>query len=455
MSEVHSSSPPDVPPSPPPTRAERRRQLREARKSDSDTLREALHDGVLALGQHAGLAALHQMMEEDANGQCGVSRKGKHQAQRTGYRNGSEFGSVVIGGQKASILRPRVVALDGTELPIESYATARNPAFLDAAVLTACVLGVSQRHYRPVLGAVAPMGGHAADFSGTSKSSVGRRFIAGAEKKVREQLSRSLGERYLVIWMDAVCEAGYLAVVAVGLTDQGEKKVLGVRQGSTEDTVLCREFLEDLVERGLSAAQGLLFVVDGGKGLSCAIREVFGNKAAIQRCRVHKKRNILDKLKLSDATRAAFMHELEEAWKNSDATTGRAQMELLARRLETAGQGEAAASLREGSREMFTCARLGIPQGLYATLTNTNVIESAFSQHESIANRVKHWQNGRQLLRWVSLALAQAEAAFGTVGDADLLQHLRSALEKYAAQPAPAPRVHVRRRPPKVQSKAA
>jgi transposase-like protein len=389
-------------------------------------------DGLLALSLQTGTNALKELMEEDARRECGVTQKGKHCKSRTGYRNGYEAGSVFVGGQQVQILRPRVVGLEGGERPITSYNEARHPEFLTRAALAACVLGVSQRNHAEVMWGMAPLSREAAT-NGLSRSAVGRRFIAAADQQVKELLARRLDERYLVVWLDGIGEGDYLAVAAVGLTDKGNKRILGLRQGSTEDAVLCREFLEDLQERGLSAERGLLFVIDGGKGLAMSIREVFGRKVAVQRCRCHKKRNILDKLTLPEADRLVVERDLEAAWNSRTDVLGRARLELLARGLEARNQGEAAASLREGLRETITCNRIGVPAKLYTSLTNTNVIESTFSLHEAIAHRVKRWQNGQQLVRWAGVALLRAEESFGTVGDAELLRQLSEALEKYAA----------------------
>lgn len=418
----------------PASRAERRRALRDGRKSSLQDLRQVLYeDGVLALSLHAGKKTLEQLMEEDACRQCGVERKGTHCTERTGYRNGYEVGTVFLGGQQVQILRPRVVGVEGGERPIESYQEARDPEFLTQAALTACALGVSQRNHAEVLHAAAPLGNDATAACGLSKSTIGRRFIEAADQQVKELLSRRIDERYLVVWLDGIGEAGHLAVAAVGLTDNGEKKILGLRLGSTEDATLCREFLEDLRERGLSTERGLLFVVDGGKGIAKAIREVFGKKVVVQRCRCHKKRNILSKVTLPEAERMVVEQELENAWKSRTDTLGRARLELLARRLEARGQDQAAASLREGMRETITCTRLGIPVELNASLTNTNVIESTFSMHEATAHRVKRWQNGRQLVRWAGMALLRAEQSFGTIGDTELLRRLSETLERHAS----------------------
>jgi transposase-like protein len=381
------------------------------------------------MGFEVAMASLHEMMEEDANRQCGVERKGRHSKTRMARRNGYELGTVVVGGRRVEVLRPRVVGLEGGDLPIESYQAARNPEFLDRAALTGCLQGVSQRKHRAVLEALAPLGHSAADASGLSKSVVGRRFVATADKKVEALLARPLDERFLAVWVDCVQEAGYAVVCAVGLTDTGEKKVLGLRQGSTEDTVLCREFLEGLVVRGFTAQRGVLFVIDGGKGLSRALRDVFGNNVLIQRCRIHKKRNVLEKLTLNGSERDDFERSIDALWKEPNARAALAQLELLARGLSATGQKSAAGSLREGAKEMFTCTRLGVSDELYFSLTNTNVIESAFSVYATVAARVKRWQNGRQVLRWTTMGVLEAEKTFTAVGTIPQLNRLAELLE--------------------------
>jgi transposase-like protein len=378
------------------------------------------------------MRTLHSLMEQDANRQCGIEKKGQHGAARTAYRNGYERGSIVFAGRHMEIRRPRVVALEGGELPIVSYQAARNPAFLREAALTACVRGVSQRKHRGILEALAPIGHH--DATGLSKSAVGRRFMAEADKRVKALLERRLDERFLTVWTDCIQEGGYAVVCAVGLTDAGDKKVLGLRQGTTEDTVLCRELFEDLVSRGFSSEEGVLFVVDGGKGLSRALREVFGNDVKVQRCRVHKKRNVMDKLTLTGDERSAIERRIDDLWRHPNARVGQAHLELLARNLESIGQTSAAGSLREGAREMFTCTSLGVPDELWTSLTNTNVVESGFSQVATVSGRVKRWLNGRQVLRWVGVGALEAEKSFAKTGSVLLLKQLDTVLRLAVTQ---------------------
>jgi transposase-like protein len=234
--------------------------------------------------------------------------------------------------------------------------------------------------------------------------------------------------------MDCIQESDYAVVCAVGLTEAGDKTVLGVRQGTTEDTVLCREFLEDLVVRGFSAADGVVFVIDGGKGLSRALHEVFGNDVLVQRCRIHKKRNIMDKLTLTGDERDAIERRIDDLWQYPNARVGLAHLELLARNLVAVGQTAAAGSLREGAKEMFTCTRLGVPSELWVSLSNTNVIESGFSQVATVYSRVKRWRSGGMMLRWVSIGVMEAERSFSKVGTTALLDTLGFLLAATAAK---------------------
>lgn len=415
------------------SRAERRRRVRVARGGQAPDLARILkEDGLSALAYQTGTATLLQLMQAEVDQQCGVAGKWEQNPhQRLGYRNGWGPGAVWIGGRYVAFERPRAVltkAAGGGEIILESYLAAQDPAFASDAVLTALVLGVSQRCYPKVVDAVNPVG--EVEARNLSKSAIGRQFIAASSQYLKTFLSRKLSQRYLVVWVDAVAAGGYSALAAVGLTETGEKQVLGLRQCSSEGAAECREFLEELVERGLSE-QGVLFVVDGGKGLGVAIREVFGPNVLVQRCQIHKKRNVLDKL--PESARDVVGLKLEEIWSCHSPQLALAKLELLARSLEAQKETSAAArSLREGGRDLLTCCILGVPPALLATVTNTNVIESAFSLHESTAYRVKRWRNGKQFLRWVAAGLYRAEKGFVRQSDSESLAKLAHALTSYA-----------------------
>lgn len=414
------------------SRSERRRALRESRGQSPDLARILKEDGLSALGYQTGLAALGQLMEAEIDAQCGVKGKWEQNpGQRQGYRNGWGPGMVWIGGRSVGIERPRAVRTKGAgggEIVLESYLAAQDPGFASDAVLTALVLGVSQRSYSPVVNAVNPVGD--VPTRNLSKSAIGRQFIAAANQYLKAFLARRLDQRYLVVWIDAVAAGAYSALAAVGLTESGEKQVLGLRQCSSEGTAECREFLEELCERGLSGKDGVLFVVDGGKGLAAALREVFGDSVLVQRCQVHKKRNVLEKL--PESAREAVGLQLEDIWSCQNPTLAQAKLELLARNLESQRHTSAAKSLREGGRDLLTSCILGVPPALLGTVTSTNVIESAFSLHESTSHRVKRWRNGKQFLRWVAAGLYRAERAFVRLTDKESLVKLGQALRHHA-----------------------
>ena len=427
------------------SRPERRRQVRETiKKLQSAEPRDVLtKEGLTAMAQQAGLAVLTQLMQDDINKACGVKGKWEQNPEeRAGSRNGSILGAVWLNGYWVRIEIPRAVFKCGGEIPLESYIAAQNPEFLSNAALVATVLGVSLRNHPKVVRAVNPS---APDLpvSGLSKSAIGRRFVAAADIYVADFISRPLNERYLAVWIDAVAEGEHSVLAAIGLTANGHKKVLSLRQGCVENAEICTEFLEELKERGLSAAQGILWVVDGGTAMLKALREVFGPDALVQRCQVHKRRNITEKLELPEDEKQKVAQELEAVWAIQSPILAKAELELLARGLEANGHCAAARSLREGQHETLTCCRLGVPPGLMASLTNTNIIESTFSVHEATAHRVKRWRNGQQVLRWVALSSDRAEKAFKPVGNSEQRAQLASALERHVTKrkgklPAPA-----------------
>lgn len=417
-------------------RPDRRRRAREIRKglADQDSRQVLVKEGLSALNQLAGLVALMKLMEEDIDLVCGVRGKWEQNPEdRLGSRNGWGPGFVWMGSSFVRIERPRAIRRGGGELPLESYQAAQNPEFLSNAALTSTILGVSLRKHPKVSGSLNP--GHSElHVSGLSKSALGRRFIAAADEFATSFLARRLDERYLAVWIDAVAEGGYSVLAAVGMTEDGTKKILGLRQGSTETAAFCTEFLEDLMGRGLSGKRGILWVVDGGTGMAKALREVFGKDVLIQRCRVHKKRNVLDKLTLNKDEKQNISERLSQAWALESPVLAKAAIELLAQDLESSGQEAAARSLREGAHQMLTCCRLGVPLELMASLTNTNIIESTFSIHEGTSGRVKRWRNGKQVLRWVAAASYLAEKSFERVGTPELLAKLARALDRWASK---------------------
>ena len=410
------------------SRAERRRRLRALMATDAHARRTLVRGGLVAVGCTMALRWLKQ--EREADRLCG-GPKGKHHPKRTGFRHAYELGSVPVGGQRVEILRPRVRTADRTsELSLGIYELAQDEGFLSEAVLAQTLAGVAQRRYRVRMQALTPLGGEMTAGS-DSKSAVTRRFVAETQAGLEEWLARPLsGERYLALVVDGLELGAHHVIAALGVTATGEKRVLGLWEGATENTEVCRALLEDLVRRGLSTERGLLVVIDGGKGRGAAVRAVLGNRALVQRCTCHKARNVLDKLPAH--RRDAVHRALRRAWSAEDAMVAEGQLRGLIRRLEGSGEVTAAHSLAEGLEETLTCVRLGLHPDLRASLESTHLIESAFSRHEGVAHRVKRWRNGNQALRWAAASLALAEQGFHRLPGADHLETLAMALERRA-----------------------
>lgn len=416
------------------SRAERRRRLRAAIAVPVDERETLIRHGLMGLGHALALQWLRDRLEAEAEVLCG-GPKGKHNPARTGSRHGYEVGSVPMGGQRVSFLRPRVRTLDRrSELPSELWQLVQDDAFFSEAVLAQTLAGVAQRRYHITMKAIAPPPA-GSDTGSTSKSAVSRRFVTDTRAWLKQWLARPLAERYLALFLDGIELGEHHVVAALGVTEQGTKHVLGLWEGATENAEVCRALLEDLVRRGLATEQGLLVVIDGGKGLAAAVSEVFGDRVLVQRCVLHKMRGILDKL--PEQRCKTVRNALRRAWSCADATRAKERLGRLAQRLEDWGEHAAARSLREGCDQTLTCLRLGLDPKLRGSLESTNIIESAFSRHEGVAHRVKRWRNGDQALRWLAASLAIAQQGFDVLPGTDHLPELAAALARHVRSVSP------------------
>lgn len=366
----------------------------------SGMVRDALYDTVMV----TGLACVDEVLEAERAALCGA--RYAHQVERQALRAGHVASSLVLGGRRVAVSRPRVRSVEGRELRLPSWRewSARDP--LEARALEQMLLGVSTRRYarslEPLPAAVA--------VRGTSKSAVSERFVYGTERKLGELMSRELGGLKLVaLLIDGVHFGEHVVLAAVGVDERGHKHVLGLREGATENTAVVKALLADLVERGLATDRSLLVVIDGAKALHKAVVEVFGRRALIQRCREHKRRNVTDAL--PERLRAAVRSAMNQAYATRDAKRARSLLETLARRLEHQHPG-AAASLREGLEETLTVMRLGLGENLERVLSSTNLIENLFSRVREIGRRVKRWQGGTMVLRWTAAGVIEAERGF-------------------------------------------
>ncbi len=385
-------------------------------------VREALYETVIG----AGLACVDEALEAERVALCG--ERYAHLVDREALRAGHVASSLVLGGRRVAVSRPRVRSVDGHELKLPSWRewSARDP--LEQRAVEQMVLGVSTRRYARSLEPLPEV----VAVRGISKSAVSERFVYGTERKLAELMSRELrGLPLVALLIDGVHFAEHVVIAAVGVDEHGAKHVLGLREGATENAAAVRALLGELVERGLDTNRSLLVVIDGAKALHKAVVEVLGAQALIQRCREHKKRNVTDAL--PERLRASVRSAMSQAYATRDPRRARRLLDNLARRLEHQHPG-AAASLREGLEETLTVMRLGLPENLERVLSSTNLIENLFSRVREIGRRVKHWQSGTMVLRWTAAGVLEAERGFRKLAGCRAMPTLVAALRAHDAQ---------------------
>ena len=289
----------------------------------------AAREGLLAMSVAAGMAVMAAMFDAEIAEACGP--KGKHNQHRGAVRHGSEKGSVTLGGRRISVTRPRARTLDGHEVPLSSYAHFAAEDVLTQVVMERMLAGVAiRRHARTA----EPVGTQVdKEAKSTSRSAISRRFVRQTETALAELMSRDLsGLDIKVLMVDGEHMAERCVVVALAITADGTKKPVGLWDGSTENKTVVRSLLADLVDRGLAFDDGLLVVLDGAKALSAAVREVFGAKALIQRCTLHKRRNVADHL--PDKDNAWVDAKLVKAFSHADPEQGLRNAKSLAAQLD-------------------------------------------------------------------------------------------------------------------------
>ena len=371
----------------------------------------------------AGKQVLGAMMDHDRTVLCGLPWKPNPES--SVRRAGSTESPITLGGRRILIRRPRARTAEGDEVKLPSYEAAADRDPLDRQTLRSVAAGVSNRGYARSLETLPPGEPERA----TSKSAVSRRFVALTEQKLDEWLSQPLGELDLkVLMLDGIHFGDHCILVALGIDSEGYKHPLGIVEGSTENTTVVKALLRDLVDRGLPVDRALVFVIDGSKALRKAIRDLFGALAKVQRCPVHKRRNVLDHLPKHE--QAGVNRALEDAWKSKSSKLAKRQLERLASSLEQKHPG-AAASVREGLEETLTLLEMGIPERLHKSLRSTNAIESLNDKIASYARRVKRWRGGKMVLRWTGAAILEAKRGFRRVKGYRDMRYLVDALRRH------------------------
>jgi putative transposase len=385
-------------------------------------------EGLLAMSVAVGLRVMAELMEAELAAKVGP--KHAKQPGRTARRHGSADGSVVLGGRRVPVDRPRARTIDGRELTLDTYAAFAADDLLGQVVMERMLQGLATRRHRvagePVGAAIQ------ATARATSKSAVSRRFVAQTAKALEELLGRDLSDlKVAVLMVDGICIAEHCCVVALAILADGTKLPVGLWLGSTENTTVVTHLLADLVDRGLDASRGLLVVIDGAKALGKAVRKVFGQAAPIQRCTIHKRRNVTDHL--PEVERSRVDAKLARAFADPDPDAGLRAARELARALQARHPG-AAASLREGLEEMFTVRRLGVSDRLARTLTSTNPVESMISIARTTMRNVKRWKDGEMVRRWTAAGMLNAERSFRRVKGCKDMPTLVAALARHVEE---------------------
>jgi transposase-like protein len=369
-----------------------------------------------------GLAAVSEALQQDVTALTGP------RYERTAgvpglVRWGQQPGSVYLADQKVPVAVPRVRDQPRqVEVPLATYQQLQTPRALDEGLFRRVLGGLACGEYAACAEAVP------AAF-GLARSTVSRRFVRASARRLQTLLERPLtlpaGEQWIALFVDGKAFAADALVLALGVTTTGRKQLLGFVQTATENERVCAAFLRGLQERGFTAPDGLLVVLDGAKGLRAAVRTVFGTTAQVQRCQWHKRENVVRYL--PNGQQAEWRRKLQAAYERPTYEAAKAALIRLHRELRLLN-ASAAASLLEGLEETLTLHRLGLVRELGASFKTTNVVESIMAQVERRTRRVSHWRTSDQKQRWCAAALLALEPRLRKVKGYRHLQTLATVL---------------------------
>lgn len=381
---------------------------------------DGVSEEIERLAGAAGLLIMREVMDAEVASLAGP--KGEHDPQREAFRWGHQAGYAVLGGTKVGLEHPRVRSRDAREVTLHSYERFQSPPRRQRSIVKKLVHGISTRKYEKAVEAFT-------DGYGISKSAVSRELVAatrGGLQALCERRIDALG-RLTVLMIDGKEFAGEHVIVALGVDETGKKHILGLVQGSTENSNVVQHLLDDLVERGLDTTQPTLIVLDGSKALRKAVNKTFGDRCPVQRCQIHKRRNVKDHLPPS--YQGSVDQRIRTAYAMKDYDQAKAQLLKTVAWLEEINPS-AASSLHEGLEETLTLHRLGLSDSLRKSLQSTNLIESALSVAADVTRRVKRWRGGDMRLRWSAAGLLHAEMNFRRVRGYKAMSKLLTALDR-------------------------
>jgi transposase-like protein len=376
----------------------------------------------------AGIGAIEQMLRDDAQELTG-GRYGRDES-RIGHRWGTTKGKIGFHGGKVAVHRPRVRSYEGREIELPTWTAAQAEDWLGRWAMNLMLINVSTRKLRRAVrlpdGDLPAVAG-----DGTSKSAASRRFVALSADRLAEWMASDLSKlELLVIQIDGLHIGNDLVLVAaLGIAADGRKHPLALVEGATENAAVVQALIDNLIERGLDPKVCRLFIVDGAKALSKVIRRTFGAHTPIQRCQIHKARNVTERL--PKPLHAAVRRALRQAWELDDADRAERLLRNLARRLDQEAPG-VAASILEGLDEMLTVVRLKLPMPLRRSLACTNAIENMMGTVRRVSRNVKRWRNAAMALRWTAAGMMEAIKGFRRLKAYRLLPILKAALVAHA-----------------------
>jgi len=366
-----------------------------------------------------GLTIIERVMAAE------IAQKVGRWGQQKSHRHGHQPGYVIYAGRKVRLERPRLRSREDQEVPLDSYQAFQKDGKLQQAVARQLTRQCSTRNYEGAIDSC--LKGY-----GIKRSSVSRHWKAATAKELEALMQRPIPKDLLVLMIDSKFFGGDCLVAAIGIDVQGRKHVLGIWHGATENSTVVKGLLEDLVSRGLESERKMLIVLDGAKALRKAVTMVLGEQGLVQRCRIHKLRNVLDQLPEEKKAQAGW--RLRSAWARKDPKAAEKELRQTAQWLEPSWP-VAAASLLEGLAETLTVQSLNLPPMLCRILSNTNLIENCFAQAAHRTRQVKRWDGPKMILRWTAAALLAAEKNFRRVKGCEQLSLLEKALHEPQTSP--------------------
>ena len=380
-------------------------------QSEADDVTTAMQGFMRNLARKSFIAV---MLEEVAS-LCGKKYYPEEESEYV--RAGSAPGRYFNGIEESKVKRPRVKRRGGGEVRLESYELAQNKDELADAMMRALAAGVSSREQRDLFKRTR----------GTSKSEVSRKWQQEARKYLDEIRSRDLSAHdFLVLMVDGIfLSDDVTAVAAIGITSDGNKVVLDFQIGASESFEVCNDLLTRIRGRGFGPEQTLLAVTDGSKALRKAIRAHW-NDAVVQRCLIHKERNI--KAYLSYKHHPEVGRLFARLRKAQGLESAEEVVKELTEFLESRNK-EACNSLIEAGDELTAVHALDVPATLNRTLLNTNCIENPFRNVRAKTRRVKRWKSDTSMPeKWMAYALVSAEKGFRKINNYADLPMLKSSL---------------------------